>query len=71
MEEIDYKERDRGLLLEYMAGRGDVAVDELARESGIEALRVYPLLFELARDGAVAVVSETELGAPAVVRLVR
>ena len=71
MEGIDYKERDRRLLLEYMAGRGDVAVDELAQKSGIEALRVYPLLFELVWDGVVSVVSETELGAPAVVRLVR
>ncbi len=71
MQEIDYKERDRKLLLEYLSGRGDVDVDRLASESGIEPLRVFPLLFELVRDGKVEVVSESKLGAPAVVRLVR
>ncbi len=71
MQEIDYKERDRKLLLEYLSGRGDVDVDRLASESGIEPLRVFPLLFELMRDGKVEVVSESKLGAPAVVRLVR
>ncbi len=71
MQEIDYKERDRKLLLEYLSGRGDVDVDRLASESGIEPLRVFPLLFELVRDGKVEVVSENKLGAPAVVRLVR
>ena len=70
MKEIDYKERDRKLLLEYLSGRGDVDVDRLASESGIEPLRVFPLLFELVRDGKVEVVSESKLGAPAVVRLV-
>ena len=70
MQEIDYKERDRKLLLEYLSGRGDVDVDRLASESGIEPLRVFPLLFELMRDGKVEVVSESKLGAPAVVRLV-
>ncbi len=70
MQEIDYKERDRKLLLEYLSGRGDVDVDRLASESGIEPLRVFPLLFELVRDGKVEVVSESKLGAPAVVRLV-
>ncbi len=70
MQEIDYKERDRKLLLEYLSGRGDVDVDRLASESGIEPLRVFPLLFELVRDGKVEVVSENKLGAPAVVRLV-
>lgn len=71
MQEIDYKERDRKLLLEYLSGRGDVDVDRLASESGIEPLRVFPLLFELVLDGKVEVVSENKLGAPAVVRLVR
>lgn len=71
MQEVDYKERDRKLLLEYLSGRGDVDVDRLASESGIEPLRVFPLLFELVRDGKVEVVSESKLGAPAVVRLVR
>lgn len=71
MQEVDYKERDRKLLLEYLSGRGDVDVDRLASESGIEPLRVFPLLFELMRDGKVEVVSESKLGAPAVVRLVR
>ena len=70
MQEVDYKERDRKLLLEYLSGRGDVDVDRLASESGIEPLRVFPLLFELVRDGKVEVVSESKLGAPAVVRLV-
>jgi len=46
-------------------------VDRLASESGIEPLRVFPLLFELMRYGKVEVVSESKLGAPAVVRLVR
>lgn len=71
MQEVDYKERDRKLLLEYLSGRGDVDVDRLAAESGIEPLRVFPLLFELVQDGKVEVVSEGKLGAPAVVRLVR
>lgn len=71
MQEVDYKERDRKLLLEYLSGRGDVDVDRLASESGIEPLRVFPLLFELVRDGKVEVVSEGKLGAPAVVRLAR
>lgn len=71
MQETDYKERDRKLLLEYLAGSGDVDVDELARESGIEPLRVFPLLFEFVRSGKVEVASEDRLGAPAVVRLVR
>lgn len=71
MGEVDYKERDRKLLLKYLAGRGDVDVDELAAKSGIEALRVYPLLFELASEGVVEVLSEAELGAPMLVRLVR
>lgn len=69
----DYKREDREKILKYIAARAgqDVPVDDIVREAGADRLRVHPLLFELEREGCIAVVARRVLGAPAVVRLVK
>lgn len=69
----DYKSEDREKILRYIAARAgqDVSVDDIVCEAGADRLRVHPLLFELEREGYIAVVARRALGAPAVVRLVK
>lgn len=69
----DYKREDREKILKYIVARAgqDVPVDDIVRKAGADRLRVHPLMFELEREGYIAVVARRALGAPAVVRLVK
>lgn len=72
MENINYKELDRKRLIAYLAdNEGVVDVKDLLENSGADQLRVFPLLFELSREGAVEVLEEDKLGAPEKVRLLK
>lgn len=70
METINYKERDRKAILDYLgAQEGEVMVAHILTDSGADRLRVYPLLFELEQEGLVTVTKENDLGTPETVRL--
>ena len=67
--EINYKEYDRKLILEYLKGKAEVHVDDIIANSGAEKLRVYPILFEEVMDGFIVVVKENKYGSPVIVSL--
>lgn len=68
---MNYKERDRKLIMEYMATRGgEVSVEDIIRESGAEKLRVYPILFEEEQAGHVKVTDREWMGAAERVKLI-
>ena len=62
--EVNYKERDRKLIMDYMAAcGGEVDVERIINESGAEKLRVYPILFEEEQAGNIVVTERCQLGA--------
>ena len=67
--EINYKEYDRKLILEYLKGKAEVHVDDIIANSGADKLRVYPILFEEVMDGFIVVVKENKYGSPIIVSL--
>ena len=67
--EINYKEYDRKLILEYLKGKAEVHVDDIIANSGADKLRVYPILFEEVMDGFIVVVKENKYGSPVIVSL--
>lgn len=70
MEDINYKERDRKAILNYLASQqGDVYVDKVISESGANQLRVYAILYELEMEGVIKVVRSNDLGTPEIVKL--
>ena len=72
MESVNYKELDRKRLIAYLAdNEGVVDVKDLLENSGADQLRVFPLLFELSREGVIEVLEEDKLGAPEKVRLLK
>lgn len=73
MEEINYKELDRKAILDYLSSHAgtEVEVAKIIAEGGANKLRVYPILFELSMEGVVKITTQTELGTPENVMLVR
>ena len=72
MDIINYKELDRKSLIKYLEdNRGIVKVQDLMDNSGANQLRVFPLLFELTREGVIEVLEEDNLGAPEKIRLLK
>lgn len=70
MEEINYKEKDRKSILDYMRGcGGEIEVGKIISESGANRLRVYSLLYELQLEGIVEVTRENDMGTPESVKL--
>lgn len=70
--EVNYKERDRKLIMDYMAARGgEVDVERIINESGAEKLRVYPILFEEEQAGNIVVTERCKLGAASRVKWAR
>lgn len=61
------KEKDRKLILDYIKGKGEVAVEDIINNSNAEKLRVHTILFEETMKGTVRVVREGVFGAPQVV----
>ena len=71
MEEINYKERDRKLIMDFLAQQGGMAqVEAIEKLSGAEPLRLYSLLFEEKMAGHIVVTKEDSFGAPVEVKLV-
>ena len=72
MDIINYKELDRKSLIKYLEdNREIVKVQDLMDNSGANPLRVFPLLFELTREGVIEVLEEDNLGAPEKIRLLK
>ena len=67
--EVNYKERDRKSILEYMKGKAEVHVSDIIANSGAERLRVYAILFEEEQAGYIVVVKCSLWGAPEIVAL--
>jgi len=69
VEQINYKERDRQAILNYLAGKGEVEVAKVLAESGANTLRVYVLIFELRDEGKLEITRSNEWGSPMAVKL--
>lgn len=63
------KEKDKRKVLEYMAGKAEVLVDDIKRYSGAERLRVDVLLTEGELEGYIKVFAWSEKGNPTIVAL--
>ena len=62
--ETNYKQLDRDRVLLYLKEHGVSTVDAIVEQSGVEPLRIYPLLFELAQEKIIRIVVENAWGAP-------
>lgn len=72
MKEMDYKEIDRKLILEYIEKQGgQCPVQDIIKNSGAEKLRVYPILFEEVQSARLTVLEEESFGSPKIVKLLR
>ena len=69
IDDSNFKERDRKLILEFMKGKVEVHVKDIIAYSGAENLRVYPILFEEEMGGYITVLKRNGLGAPLIVSL--
>ena len=67
--QTNYKQLDLNHILSFLQEHPISTVDAIMQESGAEALRVYPLLFELAQEKKIRIVEETAWGAPLKVEL--
>ena len=67
--ETNYKQLDRDRVLLYLKEHGVSTVDAIVEESGVEPLRIYPLLFELAQQRVIRIVEENAWGTPLKVEL--
>ena len=65
----DYKEKDRNAILGYLKERNSVKVTDIIAHAGAEEMRVYPILFELEREGIIRVEDSDDFGAAEVVAL--
>ena len=63
------KELDRKKIIDFMKGKAEVFVEDIKRNSGADAMRVYPILFEEVQEGYVAIVKADSWGAPVIVCL--
>ena len=70
IEDMDNKEKDTIAIVNYLQGKKSVPVDDIQKESGADALRVYPILFELEQRGVIEVTKHASLGAAQEVRLI-
>ena len=55
---------DRKRLIEYMKGKGELNVDEIDKNAGVNHLRLHTLLFEEEMEGCIVVVQRSQWGAP-------
>ena len=69
MMQANYKQQDLNKILSYLKENSISSVDAIIQESGVEPLRVYPILFELIQEKVIRVVEETGWGAPVRVEL--
>ena len=67
--ETNFKQLDRDRVLLYLKEHGVSTVDAIVEQSGVEPLRIYPLLFELAQEKIIRIVEENAWGAPMKVEL--
>ena len=67
--ETNYKQLDRDRVLLYLKEHGVSTVDAIVEQSGVEPLRIYPLLFELAQERVIRIVEENAWGSPLKVEL--
>lgn len=65
----NYKEQDRKRILEYIKGKAEVYVSDIVGNSGVEKLRVYPIIIEEMYAGYVIAVTRDAWGAPIIVSL--
>ena len=72
MKEVDYKDIDRKVILEYIKKQGgQCPVQDIIKNSGAEKLRVYPILFEEVQSARLTVLEEESFGSPKIVKLLR
>lgn len=69
IEENNFKEQDRKLILEFLKGKAEVHVSDLIAYSGAEKMRVYPILFEEVQAGYIMVIKANFLGTPEIIAL--
>ena len=69
IEENNFKEQDRKLILEFLKGKAEVHVSDLIAYSGAEKMRVYPILFEEVQAGYIMVTKANSLGTPEIIAL--
>ena len=66
---MNYKDRDRKLIEEFLREKNGVAVEDIIKNAGAEKLRVYNILHEMEQDGSIKVIETEFLGAPKTVCL--
>lgn len=68
---MDYAEKDRNNMLEFIESRGgECDVSDIIECDSVEKFRVYPLIYRLEEDGVLAITDFSYYGAPLRVRLV-
>jgi len=65
----NYKEEDRKRVFDYIKGKAEVHVEDIIALAGAERLRVYPIIFEMEREGVIEVVKRSPWGAPEIVAI--
>lgn len=65
----NYKEEDRKRVFDYLKGKAEVHVSDLTEHSGANKMRVYPILFELEREGVIEVIKRGGFGDPVIVAI--
>lgn len=69
IEPDNYKAQDRKKLYDYLAGKAEVHIDDVKRQSGVDPMRVNSLIYEGIFDGFIVAVKESSWGAPEIVAL--
>lgn len=68
-EEMDSKEKDTIMIVNYLQGKNAVKVEDIITESGAKKLRVYLILSELEQLELITVLDSTPLGEPLKVKI--
>lgn len=63
------KQVDRKKVFDYVKGKAEVHVEDIEIFSGVEKMRLYPILFEMEREEVIEVIERSMWGAPTIVAL--
>lgn len=68
-EDMTNKEKDTAAIINYLQGKEKVTVEDIRKESGVEPMRIYAILFELEQKDVIEVLEREGLGATHSVKL--
>lgn len=63
------KQVDRKKVFDYVKGKAEVHVEDIEILSGVEKMRLYPILFEMEREEVIEVIERSMWGTPTIVAL--